>query len=106
KASLGLSDALAQLMFSIAMFGMSFATLFWGAASDRLGRRPVLLVGLGLFLAGTLVCALASSVIVLLLGRLLQSIGAGASAALVRTIARDAYGAERLVKAIAYLTMF
>ncbi len=106
KQSLDLTDAMAQLLFSIAMFGMSFATLFWGAMSDRLGRRPILLTGLVLFLVGSAACAIAQSVETLLAGRLLQAVGAGAGAALVRTIARDAYGADRLVKAIAYLTMF
>ena len=42
----------------------------------------------------------------LVLGRLVQAIGAGCGLALVRAIARDAYSAEHLVKAIAYLTMF
>ena len=42
----------------------------------------------------------------LVLGRLVQAVGAGCGTTLVRTIARDAYGPERLVKAIAYLTMF
>src|SRR5229473_3406186 len=54
KAALGLSDALAQLTFSIAVFGMAFATPFYGSLSDRYGRRPVLLSGLCLFLIGSL----------------------------------------------------
>ncbi|HEY8580135.1 MAG TPA: MFS transporter, partial [Beijerinckiaceae bacterium] len=57
-------------------------------------------------LAGSALCASATSVTTLLAGRLLQAVGAGAGAALVRTIARDAYGPDQLVRAIAYLTMF
>ena len=106
KAAFGLSDALAQLTFSIAVFGMGAATLVYGTLSDRLGRRPVLLSGLGLFLVGTVMAALAANVPLLILGRLVQAIGAGCGFTLVRAIARDAYGPERLVKAIAYLTMF
>src|SRR5271156_7186384 len=74
KAALGLSDALAQLTFSIALFGMAFATLFYGSLSDRYGRRPVLLSGLALFLIGSGLSAAASNVIPVGVGRLVQEI--------------------------------
>src|SRR5258705_10970874 len=106
KVALGLSDARAQLTFSIALFGMAFATLFYGSLSDRYGRRPVLLSGLALFLFGSVISLMAETVNALVLGRLVQAIGAGCALTLVRAIARDAYRAEQLVKAIAYLTMF
>src|SRR5882757_735760 len=106
KAALGLSDAYAQLTFSIALFGMAFATLIYGSLSDRYGRRPVLLFGLGLFLLGSTISALAETVSLIVVGRLVQAIGAGCGVTLVRTIAWDAYGREHLIKAIAYLTMF
>src|SRR3984885_11663200 len=53
KAALDLSNSLAQLTFSISLFGMAVATLFYGSLSDRYGRRPVLLSGLALFLVGS-----------------------------------------------------
>jgi DHA1 family bicyclomycin/chloramphenicol resistance-like MFS transporter len=106
KVALGLSDARAQLTFSIALFGMAFATLFYGSLSDRYGRRPVLLSGLALFLFGSVISLIAETANALVLGRLIQAIGAGCALTLVRAIARDAYRAEQLVKAIAYLTMF
>ncbi|MCX7310491.1 MAG: multidrug effflux MFS transporter [Hyphomicrobiales bacterium] len=106
KVALALSDAYAQLTFSIALFGMAFATLFYGSLSDRYGRRPVLLSGLALFLVGSVLSALAPTAETLVLGRLIQAIGAGCSLTLVRAIARDAFRAEQLVKTIAYLTMF
>ena len=106
KVALGLSDAYAYLTFSISLFGMAFATLFYGSLSDRYGRRPVLLSGLVLFLIGSVISAAAQTPALLVLGRLVQAIGAGCGLALVRAIARDAYSPEHLVKAIAYLTMF
>src|SRR5262249_8180571 len=50
--------------------------------------------------------AAAGGAFTLLCGRLVQAIGAGCGITLVRTVASDAYGAEHLIKAIAYLTMF
>lgn len=105
KAALGLSEALAQLTFSIALFSMAFATLVYGSLSDRYGRRPVLLSGLCLFLVGSAISAVADSIGVLVVGRLVQAVGAGCGITLVRAIAQDVYGSARLVKAIAYLTM-
>ena len=106
KASLGLSDALAQLTFSIAVLSMAFSTPVYGSLSDHYGRRPVLLSGLSLFLIGSAISAAANSVFTLLLGRLVQAVGAGCGMTLARVIAQDVYGPTHIVKAIAYLTMF
>lgn len=104
-AVFAVSDAVAQATFSITLATMAVTTLIYGALSDRYGRRPVLLAGLALFVAGSVLAALAPSIGLLLLARLLQAAGAGSGIALARAMARDAYGPDRLVHAIAYLTM-
>jgi DHA1 family bicyclomycin/chloramphenicol resistance-like MFS transporter len=101
-----LSNAQAQLTFSVGIFGMAFSTLVYGSSADRYGRRPVLLAGLILFLVGSTASALATSFPILLLGRVIQSLGAGCGITLARAIARDVYGPQHLVKSIAYLTIF
>lgn len=106
KAEFGLTDSLAQLTFSIGIFAMAISTLVYGTLADRYGRRPVLMGGLALFLAGCAVLATANSFAALLVGRIVQGVGAGCATTLVRTIARDAYGQAQLAKAIAYITMF
>src|SRR5262245_17067275 len=106
KVALLLSDAEAQLTFSVALFCMAFATLAYGALSDRYGRRPLLLSGLCIFLFGSVLAFLADSVLTMVIGRSLQAIGAACGVTLVRAIASDVYGPGQLVKAIAYLTMF
>lgn len=106
KIALALSDAMAQLNFSIALLAMAFATLVYGSLSDRHGRRPMLLSGLLLFLVGSAISGLAQTAATLLFGRVVQAVGAACGMMLVRTIARDAYRAEHLVRTIAYLTMF
>jgi MFS transporter, DHA1 family, multidrug resistance protein len=105
RAEFGVSADLAELSFTITLATMAVATLVYGSLSDRFGRRPLLLSGLGLFLVGSALSALASSIVTLIAGRLVQAVGAACSATLTRAMARDAYGAEHLVKAIAYLTM-
>lgn len=106
KSDFGVSDALAQLTFSIGVFGLAFSTLAYGTLGDRYGRRPVLLSGLALFLVGSAIAALATSFAALLAGRLIQAVGAGSGITLARAIARDVHGAEGLVKSIAFLTLF
>src|SRR4051812_36030609 len=89
KAGLGLSDALAQLTFSVALFGMAISTLFYGSLSDRYGRRPVLLSGLALFLVGSAISTMTDSVSALVAGRFVQAFGAGCGLTLGRVIAQD-----------------
>lgn len=105
KSAFALSNAQAQLTFTAGVLGMAFSTLAYGSLADRYGRRPVLLAGLALFLCGSVVSSLANSFVLLLIGRIVQSLGAGCGITLARAIARDVYGPERLVKSIAYLTM-
>ena len=105
KAEFSAADALVQLTFSITLITMAVVTPAYGTLSDRYGRRPVLLAGLLLFLVGSLISAFASTLAVLIVGRLVQAMGAGCGLTLTRAIARDAYGPASLVKAIAYLTM-
>jgi MFS transporter, DHA1 family, multidrug resistance protein len=105
KSAFALSNAQAQLAFSIGVLGMAFSTLAYGSLADRYGRRPVLLVGLTLFLIGSAASAMANSFGVLLLGRTVQAIGSGCGITLARAIAKDVYGPELLVKSIALLTM-
>lgn len=105
KAVFDVSDALAQATFSVSLATMACMTVVYGALSDRYGRRPVLLTGLALFVLGSALAAIAPSISLLIMARLLQAAGAGCGVAMARSIARDAYGPDKLVSAIAYLTM-
>ncbi len=105
KGAFSVSPATAQLTFSISMFTLAAMTLAIGSLSDGLGRKPVLLAGIVLFVAGATICAFAEVIEVLILGRLLQAAGAASGLVLARTVARDVYGLDRLTQIIALLTM-
>lgn len=105
EAGFAVSEAMAQLTISVPLFTMAAMTLVYGSLSDRYGRRRVLLAGILLFVAGSALSALADSIWMLIAGRLIQAAGGASGVALARAIARDVFGADRLVRVIAYLTM-
>jgi DHA1 family bicyclomycin/chloramphenicol resistance-like MFS transporter len=70
--------------------------LIYGPLSDRYGRRPPLLVGVGLFIVACLTCALSQSAGMMILGRVLQGAGAAAASAIVFAISKDRFtGVQR-----------
>ena len=105
KQEFGVGSAVAQAAFSVTLFVMALATLVYGTASDRLGRRAVLTSGLALFIAGSAICALSGSMATLIAGRLVQAFGAACGMVLARAIAYDIYGAGGAVRILAWLTM-
>lgn len=105
KQAFNISDSLVGLTASIPLFVIAIFTLVYGSLSDRYGRRPVLLAGLLLFALGSALSAAAPSIGTLIAGRFLQAAGAACGMTLARAIARDIYGADRLVKILSYLLM-
>ena len=101
----GVSEAVANLTVSVPLFVMAFSSLFYGSLSDHYGRRPVLLFSVACFVVGSIASAVADNIWVLIAGRIIQAAGGGGGLGLARAIARDVYGADRLVKVISYLTM-
>lgn len=97
----------ATLQLAVTLFIVCFAgsQLFYGPFSDRYGRRPTLIVGLTIFILGSLVALSAHSVTTLLAGRVLQGLGGGAGPAIGQAIVLDVYGRERAGRVIAYMAI-
>ena len=92
-----------QYALSLALFTIAFATLVYGPASDRYGRRPVLVIGLVIFVIGSIISALAPTIEIVIVGRIVQAVGGAAGMVLSRTIVRDLYDRETATKLMAYM---
>lgn len=80
-------------VFSAFLLTQTAMTVVFGKLSDIYGRKPVLLVGIAIFLVGTVLCGLAWSMPSLILFRLLQGVGAGAIQPVALTVVGDLYSA-------------
>jgi DHA1 family bicyclomycin/chloramphenicol resistance-like MFS transporter len=103
-AELGLTGT--QLGILLSSFFLTFALgqLVVGPLSDRFGRRALVLGGLATFLAGSMIAAQADNLFWLVLGRVVQAMGACAASVLARAIARDLFQGETLGRVLS-LTM-
>ncbi|WED23363.1 multidrug effflux MFS transporter [Vibrio sp. JC009] len=78
----------------LAMF--SIGLLFWGPLSEKYGRKAILLTGLGVYIASSILCALAESIEMLILFRVAQAFGGGAVTVVATAVIKDLYdGRER-----------
>jgi DHA1 family bicyclomycin/chloramphenicol resistance-like MFS transporter len=101
QAHFGASVAATQTVVTSAYLGLAGGYLFAGPLSDRIGRRVVMLGGLGLFLAGCAMALLAPALAVVVAGRLLLAFGIGAGAAVARAAINDHFPPDAASTAIA-----
>lgn len=93
--------SMVQLTLSVFIAGFAAAQLVYGPLSDCLGRRPVLLGGVAVYLLASVVCVFATGIEMLILGRFLQALGACAGPVLGRAIVRDVYPRDQAARVMA-----
>jgi DHA1 family bicyclomycin/chloramphenicol resistance-like MFS transporter len=99
------SQSSVQLTFSLYVLAYGGFQLLYGPLSDRYGRKPILLIGLGTLFVGATIAALANTLEMLLLGRFIQGAGGAAGMVVGRSMVQDLFhGAER-TKVMAYVGM-
>lgn len=109
----GITPGHATQTLTLFLLGFSLGPIAFGPLSDHIGRKPVLLAGLTLFVLAAAGCATAHSMHSLLAFRAIQGVGAGAAAALPAAIIRDVFEGHKalgrqscaaLINALAPLT--
>ncbi len=103
--SLHTTDIAIQQTLAAYLIPFAFMMLWHGALSDALGRRRVILVGLLLFFLSSLLCAFATGIETLLLGRVLQGLTAGTGVIVSRAMVRDLYGGAEAQKLMAQVSI-
>lgn len=107
-AAMGVADPNNRQIIIISyVLGFSAGQLGYGRLSDRYGRKPVLMAGLALFVAGSLVASLSSTFPVLLGARTLQGLGAAAPRVIAIAIVRDLYAGRQMARVMSFaMTVF
>ncbi|OLP61457.1 MFS transporter [Xaviernesmea oryzae] len=96
-----------QHVISLFKFGMVFGELWFGPLSDALGRRRSLIIGLCLYVAGSLIAMCAPSLPLLILGRVLQGIGVAGPKIATRAMIRDQFEGDAMAQVMSLMfTLF
>ena len=90
-------------LFSVYLLAQAVTVPVYGKLADVFGRKPVMLVGIGLFLLGSVLCGLAWDMTALIVFRAVQGLGAGAVQPMSMTIVGDLYSLEERAKVQGYI---
>lgn len=94
-----------QLTLSFYLVASALAQIGLGPITDRYGRRPVALAGMAIFVLGSAASVFATSVLMLVLGRIVQAAGGVTGFVVSRAVIRDLYGRDVAASKLGYVTM-
>lgn len=89
-------------LFSIYLLAQAVTVPVYSKLADMVGRKPIMLVGIGLFLIGSVLCALAWNMTALIIARAVQGLGAGAVGPMAMTMAGDIYTVQERARVQGY----
>jgi DHA1 family bicyclomycin/chloramphenicol resistance-like MFS transporter len=105
EAALQADPALIQMTLGGFLLGFGLAQLLFGPLSDSIGRRPVLIGGILLYIMGSILCATADTAASFVVARLLQGLGASAGPVMARAMVRDLYSRDESAKMYSILML-
>lgn len=101
---LSASPSEVQFTISLFLFGFAVGQIVYGPFSDRHGRRPILLMSMGIFMVATVLCALSTSIEMLIGARLLQAFGGAGGVVLSRAVVRDLYSGRQAARQMSIIS--
>ncbi len=102
----GVTSGQVQLVVSLSLLALAAGALLNGPLSDRFGRRPVALAGLGFYILGSLLAWAAEPFAGVLAGRVVQAVGGGAVITVIRAVIRDVYDRDTAASIFGYMAAF
>ena len=102
---LGVSQGASQATLAVFLGAFAITQLVVGPLSDQFGRKPILLIGLAVFLVGTMLCSTAVDFSDLLFGRIVQGSGSAAGIVVSRAMTRDSFEGVELARVLAAVTI-
>jgi len=103
--ALAVPYATAQGTLTVYLIGIAMGQLIYGPLADHFGRRPVLMAGLAIYLAGSVAALLAPGIGALVVARAAQAAGGCAGMVLARAIIRDVFPRDQAASKIGFITM-
>ncbi len=94
-----------QAVITVYMIGFSAGQILYGPFSDTFGRRPMVFLGLGVFIAASLLAVFAESFAMLLAARALQGIGSAAPRVIAFAVIRDCFGGRAMARVMSLVMM-
>ncbi|MGZ2371537.1 multidrug effflux MFS transporter [Ancylomarina sp. YFZ004] len=103
--AIGISDAKNnQLLITMIFLGTGFGQLISGPLSDSLGRKPVVYIGYTVFAFASLLCIYATSMEMMILGRILQGVGLSAPKTISMAMVRDRFVGDNMARIMSFVT--
>ena len=105
--SRGLHASPGEVSITLAAFfvGLGIGQLVYGPASDRVGRRGPLILGVVLYVIGAVLCAAAPNIWLLVVARFLQALGGSAGQVVARAAVRDRFGHQMAARVLSLLML-
>ncbi len=94
-----------QLLITMIFLGLGFGQLIFGTISDSFGRKPMIYLGFIVFVIASFICIAATSLEMMIFGRILQGIGLSAPRTLTIAMVRDMFSGDYMAKVMSFIVV-